>query len=457
MDRKFFVIIVFTIFISVVGATSYAGELVFGAEDLKIASVYSPEETDGLVKRKRMTTINSDALFAKKVAGPLSSDQPLTFNLFEDVSFQASPYKMEVNVNNTWVWVGKFPEDTYGHAVLAVTDGVIMGEVRRHGELYEIRHAGGESYEIREINQALFPPEEPPLIPSVPEGEDFPQPPARDPDIEADDGSTIDIAVAYTASAASAAGSESAIKSLIASTVTTQNLGYDNSGIHTQVNLIGSAMASYTASSGHSAAVRAMQDTDDGVMDVIPVVRNNRNIDLVSLWINNNSACGVGYLYTSSFSSFSEWGYSTMHVGCASNYTMAHEMGHNMGSQHDVDNASSQGYYSYSYGYQQTSASSPYRSIMAYSCSGSSCPRANYWSSPDITYNGSSTGTSSANNAQSINNRRWYVANFRVSGDSGGDSGPRTYTVPLLSTPFVSVQVMLLMVAGAFLIHRRRR
>jgi hypothetical protein len=98
-------------------------------------------------------------------------------------------------------------------------------------------------------------------------------------------------------------------------------------------------------------------------------------------------------------------------------YTFAHEMGHNMGSQHDRANAgASTGAYSYSYGYQDPNRA--FRTIMAYNCA-SGCPRINYWSNPAVSYNGKPTGVAdeadtSADNAHSLNNTSGFVSGFRT-------------------------------------------
>jgi hypothetical protein len=56
--------------------------------------------------------------------------------------------------------------------------------------------------------------------------------------------------------------------------------------------------------------------------------------------------------------------------------------------------------------------------VMAYSCLNASCPRVAHMSNPSVLYNGAVTGSSSQNNALSINTAAETVANFRQAGVS---------------------------------------
>lgn len=418
--------------------TSHAAEEVFSSTASDMKTLFSPGGPTGAIIRERTVTMNAHLLFTQKVAGPLDAEAPLVFNLFDDVSIMATPHRMESYINGTLVWVGKIPGDPLGAAVLGETNGVIMGNVRTGGgDIYEIRHAGEDVYVVREIDINLLPPNLPPIRPSK-EALASVAPYSSDPDIEPDDGSIITIGVAYTSAARASVGSTSAMDSLIATTVSEQNIGYENSGVIQRVSLTASGEVSYTETSGgQESALDSLQNPSDGVMDGVVTARNNNNIDLISLWMVDSSACGLAYAFEAGDTNFAEYAYSTAAVDCVAEYTMAHEMGHNQGCAHDRANASGQGYYSYSYGYQNTANSPTFHTIMAYDCS-PSCTRINYWANPDVSYQGNATGVdenaaNSANTVLTLNNLRVTVANFRVSGDSGGGSDTPTYTAPLFS------------------------
>jgi hypothetical protein len=83
-----------------------------------------------------------------------------------------------------------------------------------------------------------------------------------------------------------------------------------------------------------------------------------------------------------------------------------------MGSAHNPANAGA-AVFSYSYGYRD--ASHGFRTVMAYPCPGTSCPRIRHWSDDAILFMGAATGNASQDNTRSLNNVRVTVANFRLS------------------------------------------
>jgi hypothetical protein len=105
---------------------------------------------------------------------------------------------------------------------------------------------------------------------------------------------------------------------------------------------------------------------------------------------------------------------------CAAGYySFGHELAHNMGSNHDRANGSA-ALYPYSYGYWAPDNS--YRTVMAYDCPNGGCSRVPYFSNPNVWFNGYPTGISydvdpnnAADNARSLNEVRFVVANFRDS------------------------------------------
>ena len=69
--------------------------------------------------------------------------------------------------------------------------------------------------------------------------------------------------------------------------------------------------------------------------------------------------------------------------------------------------------YPYAFGYKDP-ASNLFRTVMAYNCPVSGCPRILYFSNPGVSYGGRATGTFERHdNALTLNNTHTVVANFR--------------------------------------------
>ncbi|EKO39333.1 MAG: hypothetical protein B193_1957 [Solidesulfovibrio magneticus str. Maddingley MBC34] len=371
--------------------------------------------------RSRLVTVDAAALFPMADGGRNAvPDNRLGLNLFDDVTVAMTPTTVEtLGPAQTTVLVGENDAATGGQSRFAQTSGVLYGVVRTSGRLlYEIAPAGGDAYVIREIDQGSYPDEHEVVVPdaALPRAAD-----AARAGTAADDGSRIDIMVVYTPSTRTAVGGTAAMASRIALGISETNQGYANSGLVQRFRLVYSGEVDYTESSGDSgfdAALNDLQGTADGKMDNVHALRNAYGADIVSLIINNDAYCGLGYLMTSTASDFAAYAFNVVHYSCATGYySLAHECGHNQGAQHERANASPPILYSYAYGYQQTAASPPFRTIMAYNCDGG-CTRVNYWSNPDVSYNGYPTGVVStsptaADNRLTLNNTRTIAANWR--------------------------------------------
>jgi len=217
------------------------------------------------------------------------------------------------------------------------------------------------------------------------------------------------------------AGGEAGIKNLIRIGEIETNQGYENSGVIQRIRVVYSVELNYDESVGFSATLDRLATPNDGYLDEIQGLRNKYGADLVSLWIKNSESCGLAYLMTQVDPSFESSAYSVVNVTCATGYySFGHEMGHNQGCQHNRADANGAGAFAYSYGYQQTGSNPIFRTVMAYECPTNKCSRINYWSNPDINYQGLPTGVAvgssdAADNALTLNKTRTVAAKFRGS------------------------------------------
>ncbi|KAI2505404.1 Metallo-peptidase family M12B Reprolysin-like [Fragilaria crotonensis] len=239
-----------------------------------------------------------------------------------------------------------------------------------------------------------------------------------------DSSSQLDVMVLYTKGAmCSAAGfstggtctatpqNVATIEGIIALAVAETNKAFELSGIPTEFRLV---KAHYDASyndyaTSWESTLGYLRNNGDGRLDYVHAMRDQYGADFVTMLVDTDGYCGIGYLPSSPRAADA---FTLVHWDCATGYySFGHEIGHNMGCNHDIKNAGSRS--GYNYGYQDPSAR--FRSILAYDCSKKSCPRVQYYSSPNLSYLGSPLGTATANNALVIRNNLAAFANYRQS------------------------------------------
>ena len=166
---------------------------------------------------------------------------------------------------------------------------------------------------------------------------------------------------------------------------------------------------------------------NDGVIDEVHQWRDTHGADLVAMITRDNNCCGIAWVMQGVSTSFAPYGLSVTYSGCLTNQTLAHELGHNRGSAHDRANAGVDGAYLYSYGLRNNPAG--WYTVMSYSCGG--CVRIDHFSNPSVLYNGVPTGVdhdedpaNSADNARSLSNTDYTVANFRTSAPQDPPAAP---------------------------------
>ena len=327
--------------------------------------------------------------------------------LFDDIVHRVVRTKVDRLDSRRLVWHGT--DEDGGAVTLAVVNDVVAGAIYTDGRAFELTVDADGDYEVAELDPAAFPTEDPPL--DVPRsGADVAATLPAAQGVSADGVPQIDVMVLWTPAARNAVGGTvSAIQSLVTLAVANANLSYANSQVGATLRLVYSGEVNLTESNISTDLTR-LSTAGDGYIDQVQSLRNQYGADVVTLIGNGYAgagACGIGYIMSTTSTSFAPWAYNVVDQSCAGGYlSYAHEVGHNEGLQHDPANAGSSPSFPYAYGYQHPSGA--FRTVMAYG----SALRIPFFSSPIVSYTGLFTGTASQDNARALRNNVATVASF---------------------------------------------
>lgn len=376
-----------------------------------------PADDGGSALRRRTVTVDMALLGAAAGQGEVEG-KAIQLDLFGGATVTADPERVESHAAGQIIWQGQVQGQALNTVTIVARDGVAAGSIWSDGHLYRLTYAGDGVHVLEELDGAEPVAEHPPI--------------AVDPDLlpeadrdsvqlaTTDDGSVIDVLVVYTPASRIRYGGTAGIKVVIDLAVAESNEAYARSLINTRLSLVATAEVSYTESGDMVKDLHRLKDKNDGFLEPVHTWRDTYAADVVSLIEETSDYCGIAYLMGGLSHSFESHAFSVVDSDCAIGYySFGHELGHNMGSHHDRDNATSSPLFNYSYGYQAPDTS--FRTIMAYNCS-SGCSRVQRFSNPDVWYNSQPTGirysdnpARAANNARSINEASYTVANWRDS------------------------------------------
>ena len=380
--------------------------------------------------------------------GEPATPQTLVLNLFDDVVFTGIVEHIEPTASGHALW-GRLDGVELGTMTMVVNGSIVVGTVRTLDAVYSIRTAGDGTYVIRQIDESSLSPLGEPLEASVSARDSH----SQDDDVPPDDGTEIDVMVVYTPSAKDFEGGRAAIEALIDLFVAETNQAYANSGVFHRIRLVLREEVDYIEDGDSSVDLGRLSNDSDGHMDRLHELRDLYAADLVHLVVGRKNVGGLAYLIldasydTGEASGFSLIGFADgTSISSPTGLVFAHELGHNMGLDHDryefihrgfEDNspgsAANFGYVNQRMFEPNTPESARWRTIMAYRSQcwfvGSlRCPRIPYFSNPELTNNGDPMGVPTDNPSTGVdgpadavgtlNDRREITANFRRSSTS---------------------------------------
>lgn len=395
----------------------------------------------------------SEAHALNAAAPGKSIDLPLPSGETMRIAYQ----RHEEALDGNWSWIGKTKDGL--DAVITFGEGAVFGRIyQKDTEAYSLTMSGGRSWLVQTDPSKLLDgnlgrnPDEsdaliPPSVAAAVGARKLSAAASVEGGGKASAANTVDVVLGYTNGLVTKYGTAANATTRLSNLMAITNQGYVNSLITPRVRLVRTVLVNYTDSNSNELALEALTGYDCSPTSCTPqtvpaelvplrTARDEYGADLVSLvrpfQAPQHQGCGIAWLLGGGGFAIDNtdapFGYSVVSdgndtdEGDGRNYfcreeTLAHELGHNMGQQHNTeDSGGDSGTHPYSYGYRETLTTGFY-TVMAYRLSNSSQFSINYFGNPSVNYTDTNrpTGTATADNARSLNISMPLVAQFRAS------------------------------------------
>ncbi len=303
-----------------------------------------------------------------------------------------------------------------GEASLTIVGDTLSGRVVVDGRVFLVRRGrASTTHVVTEVDQSALPPEGLPRIPPVARALSAPAPSTA-----MDTNAFVDLMVLYTPAARAAIGGAAQMNGDLIGAVNNANLALANANVTHRFRLVHYGEIPYSETGDLGTSLDHLTYAGDGQLETVAALRDQFRADVVTLITNETNACGIGWLMSQNSvnASFAPYAYNVVYWDCANaNLTLAHEIGHNMGLQHDRANAGGGSpSFPYAFGYAVPGVA---RDVMAYACPGPgpACGRRAIFSTPLANFPGTGTvaGTATEDGALALNGTSGAVANFRQS------------------------------------------
>ena len=262
-------------------------------------------------------------------AARLAAPPSLSLNLFADAVFPAHVAYVETTRSGGYVLAGHLDGQPLSTFTLVVNGDTVAGTVLTPWDSYQIHTppAPTGGYEIRQVDLSSLPPEG--ELPTLPPASERASAPASLPAEEAGANSSgptiIDIAVFYTPTAKKKWGGTARAETQIDLFVADTNKAFTDSDVNQRIRLVHRGEVEYTETDKYTDWLRLWLPSD-GHLDEIHTIRTQVGADLVAFIVEKpGDSCGRGAVNDP---------FSVMGSGCGS-LTFAHELGHNLGLNHD--------------------------------------------------------------------------------------------------------------------------
>ncbi len=239
------------------------------------------------------------------------------------------------------------------------------------------------------------------------------------------DAGQIDLMVIYPTAVKNAIGSLPDTINEINNAIAGANLCFRNSEVQIHLRLVHIHETDYEPTSNLDLDLERLTKKGDGYLDDIHNLRDQYGADIVTLLSTDSDMGGLANTLSYPSASFEDSAFNVCvwdQIG-APVFTLAHEIGHNMGCLHNREDASDSSqssdydYGSFAYGKRWFLNGNGYRTVMAYNDSAKSYKNSiPFFSNPSVYYQDVPTGNvGQEDNALALKISAPYVSNFRQS------------------------------------------
>lgn len=317
----------------------------------------------------------------------------IVLELFPGESHIGVLEQVEKRTAVSYSWFGRIEGQPMGYFNIVVEGGVMLGNIHPEGvKPFELRFGPEGVQVIRQVQPddsiSCGVGEEHRVSTQAPAAPDVPEP-------QPDSGAFVDVMVVYTAAAETAAGGQTALNALVQLSIDTSNTGYNLSGVSHRLRLAGRRQVAYNeAGANFNTHLNRLTTTAEGFMDNVHTWRNDYAADLVELLVNDTDGGNTfGLAWVIGGSGQAANGFGVIDQGfaaSATNWSFAHEVGHNLGSDHDVGDAAL-ALLTYALGHSfNGNTQGLLRTIMARRALGGT--RIQRFSNPNVNFDGQPTG-----------------------------------------------------------------